>query len=391
MWGANHSLSFGVLPVASFASGHTFFVQRLFELQQVKPYVVHTTFQYGGSSGKRHRLREAMLWVDPPEYYEGEGCGFGGLGVGVGVGVCREGEAVCVDVWMEFSSGRPPSACPPPRTHTSPPAPPPHPLAPSLCAAAGRFLSVDLVYPETPAGFQQQDAVMMEGQRFKTDWNDNDMVDWHLKAVGQQLKQLRTALKLAVALNRTMIMPKVRPGAVGVHGIVLRGSVSTPRSLAPHSRRRRPMRPGLPLSTLWRPPRVPPWCAALVVLRPLLGPRRVLPDPGGLQDTPALCRAHGPHPGWVRRSAASMESPFARLQFESGGGRALLQSCVCSSSTLQIYPCRSAAHPFTPAEPFNFVDNPGAGGPAIPFREYSFLSNERTPDSVKVRGATGTD
>jgi hypothetical protein len=27
--------------------------------------------QYGGSKGKRHRLREAMLWVDPPEYYSG--------------------------------------------------------------------------------------------------------------------------------------------------------------------------------------------------------------------------------------------------------------------------------------------------------------------------------
>lgn len=48
--------------------------QRLFEYQQVKPYVVHTTFQYGGSAGKRHRLREAMLWVDPPEYYSGEWC-----------------------------------------------------------------------------------------------------------------------------------------------------------------------------------------------------------------------------------------------------------------------------------------------------------------------------
>lgn len=45
VWGANHSLVFGILPVASFASGHTFFVQRLFEFQQVKPYVVHTTYQ----------------------------------------------------------------------------------------------------------------------------------------------------------------------------------------------------------------------------------------------------------------------------------------------------------------------------------------------------------
>ena len=35
----------------------------------MKPYVVHQTFQFGGSKGKRHRLREALLWYDKPEYY----------------------------------------------------------------------------------------------------------------------------------------------------------------------------------------------------------------------------------------------------------------------------------------------------------------------------------
>ncbi|PSC68170.1 glycosyltransferase family 77 [Micractinium conductrix] len=144
VWGTNHSLVFGVLPVAAFASGHTFFVQRLFELQKVKPYVVHCTFQYGGSAGKRHRLREAMLWVDPPKYY---------------------GE--------------------------------------------GQFLSVDFTYPETPKDFQEQDKTMMEGKRFKTTWDHNKMVDFHIKAVASELKQLKTALKLAVALNRTIIMPKL--------------------------------------------------------------------------------------------------------------------------------------------------------------------------------------
>ena len=39
------------------------------QLQELKPYVVHQTFQYGGTKGKRHRLREARLWRDPPEYY----------------------------------------------------------------------------------------------------------------------------------------------------------------------------------------------------------------------------------------------------------------------------------------------------------------------------------
>ena len=36
VYGANGTLTFGVLPVASFASGHTFFVQRLFEFQKVR-------------------------------------------------------------------------------------------------------------------------------------------------------------------------------------------------------------------------------------------------------------------------------------------------------------------------------------------------------------------
>ena len=34
---------------------------------------VHTTFQYGGADGKRWRLREAMLWEDPPSYYDPPG------------------------------------------------------------------------------------------------------------------------------------------------------------------------------------------------------------------------------------------------------------------------------------------------------------------------------
>jgi len=72
VWGCNHSVAIGVLPVASFASGHTYFVQNLFEVKQVKPYAVHTTFQYGGTPGKRNRLREAMLWNDSPEYYYSE-------------------------------------------------------------------------------------------------------------------------------------------------------------------------------------------------------------------------------------------------------------------------------------------------------------------------------
>lgn len=37
------------------------------------------------------------------------------------------------------------------------------------------------------------------------------MVDWHLKAARQQLRQLATAFRLALALNRTLILPQVGP------------------------------------------------------------------------------------------------------------------------------------------------------------------------------------
>jgi len=61
----------GVLPVSLFASGHTFFVSRIAHLMHMQPYMVHTTFQYGGAQGKRHRLRESMVWEDSEQYYSG--------------------------------------------------------------------------------------------------------------------------------------------------------------------------------------------------------------------------------------------------------------------------------------------------------------------------------
>ena len=67
-------LTVGVLSVSLFASGHTGFVQRAFEpMGFERPYVVHATFQFAGTEGKRHRMREAMTWIDPPEYYAPEG------------------------------------------------------------------------------------------------------------------------------------------------------------------------------------------------------------------------------------------------------------------------------------------------------------------------------
>jgi len=39
----------------------------------VPPYSIHTTFQYSAAAGKRHRLREAMVWIDEPSYYDPPG------------------------------------------------------------------------------------------------------------------------------------------------------------------------------------------------------------------------------------------------------------------------------------------------------------------------------
>lgn len=47
--------------------------QAMYQQLRLEPYAVHTTFQYAGTEGKRHRLREAMVFYDPPEYYDAPG------------------------------------------------------------------------------------------------------------------------------------------------------------------------------------------------------------------------------------------------------------------------------------------------------------------------------
>ncbi|KAJ7953290.1 arabinosyltransferase [Quillaja saponaria] len=67
------NLKLGILPASIFCSGHTYFVQAMYQQLRLEPYAVHTTFQYAGTSGKRHRLRETMAFYDPPEYYDEPG------------------------------------------------------------------------------------------------------------------------------------------------------------------------------------------------------------------------------------------------------------------------------------------------------------------------------
>ncbi|KAF1873770.1 hypothetical protein Lal_00029475 [Lupinus albus] len=67
------NLKLGILPASIFCSGHTYFVQATYQQLKLEPYAVHPTFQFGRTEGKRHRLREAMLFLDPPEYYNPPG------------------------------------------------------------------------------------------------------------------------------------------------------------------------------------------------------------------------------------------------------------------------------------------------------------------------------
>lgn len=64
------NLKLGILPASIFCSGHTYFVQAMYQQLRLEPYALHTTFQYAGTDGKRHRLREGMVFYDPPEYYD---------------------------------------------------------------------------------------------------------------------------------------------------------------------------------------------------------------------------------------------------------------------------------------------------------------------------------
>ena len=61
--GHDASIMMGILPVATFCSGHTFFVQQMAAALGLEPYVVHATFQFSGTPGKRHRMREALMWA----------------------------------------------------------------------------------------------------------------------------------------------------------------------------------------------------------------------------------------------------------------------------------------------------------------------------------------
>jgi hypothetical protein len=62
------------LDVLDFCNGHVFYTQKLPQKLNHTPYMVHQTFQFAGTAGKRHRFREAMLWLaDDDVWYDPAG------------------------------------------------------------------------------------------------------------------------------------------------------------------------------------------------------------------------------------------------------------------------------------------------------------------------------
>ncbi|MBA0702688.1 hypothetical protein Goari_022678 [Gossypium aridum] len=141
------TLKLGILPESIFCSGHTYFVQAMYEQLRLEPYALHTTFQYGGTEGKRHRLREAMVFYDPPEYYDAPGQS---------------------EIYYPASLDAGQS---------------------EIYYPARGFLSFKPSIPK---------SLLLDGEH---------NLESHFSLINYQMKQIRSALAIASLLNRTLVMP----------------------------------------------------------------------------------------------------------------------------------------------------------------------------------------
>ncbi|KAA6425748.1 MAG: glycosyltransferase family 77 [Trebouxia sp. A1-2] len=149
--GFDGKLRMGILPVSTFCSGHTFFVQRMADVMGLQPYVVHATFQFSGTPGKRHRMRESLLWdADPPEYFRPAG----GL--------------LTFDMHL------------------------------------GDLVELSAPHQQVLHSVDNSQAV----PRQRTLKLDADKTG-HFNLVNAQIQQVRTAMAIASSLNRTLVMPQL--------------------------------------------------------------------------------------------------------------------------------------------------------------------------------------
>lgn len=161
----------GVLPVHLFASGHTYMVQRLHERYAMRPFAVHVTFVNCDSPGKRSRLREEAQWLGTPD---------GDEHADAGARVLPRRRA-------ELGGGA--------AAHD----------AADLAEGEERFLAYDVDLPaELTGGFAPVAGRVLAA--------DDEVLQRHWRLMNHQLRQLRRALGLALATNRTLLLPRLLCG-----------------------------------------------------------------------------------------------------------------------------------------------------------------------------------
>ena len=164
-------LLLGLLPAHLFPSGHVYFLQRALRDLPRAPYAVHLTFQNCDQSGKRHRMREAGLWM-----IDDADAAIAATATAKGTATATAGE------------------------HYAP---------------TGGLLSFDLdVPPELSSPYAAQDRNLRTADA---------VVQRHFQLVNHQLLQLRTALAIALVLNRTVVLPRFVCGVETVTNFAHKG------------------------------------------------------------------------------------------------------------------------------------------------------------------------
>ncbi|KAG5524514.1 hypothetical protein RHGRI_031245 [Rhododendron griersonianum] len=181
------NLKLGLLPASLFCSGHTYFVQAMYQQLRLEPYAVHTTFQFSGTEGKRHRLREGMVFYDPPEYYDSPG---GECRGSWDVVFCLSGRTVTETLFRVIEEvGRTRFNQLPQRLGTFRLLNTAVESLNSAVAEVGGFLTFKPSIPK---------SLLLDGEH---------NVASHFLLVNYQIKQIRTALAIASLLNRILVMP----------------------------------------------------------------------------------------------------------------------------------------------------------------------------------------
>ena len=241
------------------------------------------------------------------------------------------------------------------------------------------------------------------------------MVDWHLKAARQQLRQLATAFRLALALNRTLILPQVGPctrcaaAAISARYIpaAVTGAPACPASCQP---------PTLPVQLhAWQfvagtglnwtaAAGRPAWLNLLTIpLPPSHPPTLSAPQLFAWCDRYWAeldhCRIPGadntglpfvaPLDHFAGVYAVRHTHRLQQLQARCGAVQRRQERGRCSAAALRRATARRPLCPrsLCSTEPAGLGADANAGadhGPAISFREHSFLHNPRTPTSLLV-------